>query len=102
MNATLTDTIRNGIDLAALQGATDAVRANPTAGQTRWAVHSRWLNGTRSDHVIDGILPAVRRPDPVGDLLKLDIAWRQDHPTARESVATTLEDIDQWTGRFCV
>lgn len=47
-------TVRNGIDVAQLQGAIDAITADPAAGQTRWAVSSRWAGGTRSDHMIDG------------------------------------------------
>jgi uncharacterized OsmC-like protein len=58
MNATVeaasTNVVRNGIKLADLQGAIDAVRADPAAGQTQWAVNSRWMGGTRSEHAIDG------------------------------------------------
>jgi OsmC-like protein len=54
MSATMTSTKRNGIDVAALQGAIDAVRANPAAGLTQWAVNSRWAGGTRSDHAVEG------------------------------------------------
>ena len=57
MNATMTSQtskVRNGIDVAALESTVEAVRANPAAGQTHWAVHSRWVGGTRSDHMIDG------------------------------------------------
>jgi uncharacterized OsmC-like protein len=63
MLATLSNTTRNGIDLAALQATVDAVRANPSAGQTHWAVHSRWVGGTRSDHAIDGCEIAGRKID---------------------------------------
>src|SRR5262245_58682165 len=54
MSATMTSSIRNGIDVAALQGAIEAIRANPAAGLTQWAVNSRWAGGTRSDHVVEG------------------------------------------------
>ncbi|HVT90901.1 MAG TPA: OsmC family protein [Tepidisphaeraceae bacterium] len=54
MNTTLTSTIRNGIDVAALQGTIETVRTNPAAAQTHWAVSSRWAGGTRSDHEVDG------------------------------------------------
>lgn len=43
-------TIRNGIDTAALAGAAVGIRDNPANGQTRWAIASRWVGGTRSDH----------------------------------------------------
>src|SRR5436190_1276708 len=54
MSATMTRTIRNGIEVAALQGAIDAIRDNPAAGLTQWEVNSRWAGGTRSDHTVDG------------------------------------------------
>ena len=54
MSATITGSIRNGIDVAALQGAIDTIRAKPAAGLTEWAVNSRWTGGTRSDHAVDG------------------------------------------------
>jgi hypothetical protein len=54
MSATMTSSIRNGIDTAALQGAIEAIRAKPAAGLTQWAVNSRWAGGTRSDHAVEG------------------------------------------------
>jgi uncharacterized OsmC-like protein len=51
---TITNTVRNGIDVAALQGAIDTIRSNPAAAQTQWAVNSHWVDGTRSDHVVAG------------------------------------------------
>ena len=54
MSATLTSTKRNGIDVGALQGAIETIRANPAAGLTQWAVNSRWAGGTRSDHAVEG------------------------------------------------
>ena len=54
MSVTMTGTHRNGIDLVALQETVDKVRANPAAAQTQWALNSRWVGGTRSDHVVDG------------------------------------------------
>jgi uncharacterized OsmC-like protein len=49
-----TGTTRNGINVTALQGVIEALRENPAAGQTQWAVNSRWAGGTRSDHAVDG------------------------------------------------
>jgi uncharacterized OsmC-like protein len=54
MNATMTSSIRNGINVMALQDTIDAVRANPAAARTQWAVNSRWAGGTRSDHEVEG------------------------------------------------
>ena len=59
MSATLTPTARpettlNGINVTALQGVIETVRQNPEAAQTSWAVNSRWVGGTRSDHAVEG------------------------------------------------
>lgn len=45
--------IVNGINTADLQGAIDAITADPANGQTHWCVTSRWVGGTRSDHHVD-------------------------------------------------
>jgi hypothetical protein len=44
--------------------------------------------------VIDRILWAVRRPNPVGDHQILVIAGRQYQRTARESITVSLKDVD--------
>lgn len=53
MTATLTKTIVNGINTSDLQGAVDAITADPANGQTQWCVTSRWVGGTRSDHHVE-------------------------------------------------
>ena len=53
MTATMTKTVVNGIDTTQLQGAIEAVTADPANGQTRWTVNSRWVGGTRSDHRVE-------------------------------------------------
>lgn len=53
MTMTATRTSLNGINTHDLQGAIDAITTNPENGQTHWAVSSRWVGGTRSDHHID-------------------------------------------------
>ena len=63
MSATLTSSKRNGIDVAALHGAIEAIRANPAAGLTQWAVNSRWAGGTRSDHAVEGCHIGGRKID---------------------------------------
>lgn len=65
MSATLTKSEVNGIDVEALQAAIDSIRDNPANGQTRWAITSRWMGGTRSDHHVEGFAiggQEVRRP----------------------------------------
>ncbi|MHC4407644.1 MAG: OsmC family protein [Planctomycetota bacterium] len=51
---TNTSTRINGIDVDALQGAIAAIRENPAAGQSRWAIRSEWVGGTRTDHHVEG------------------------------------------------
>src|SRR4051812_34723916 len=46
------------------------------------------------DDVIDGVLGAVRRADPVRDHRVLVIAWRQDRRMTFESITAPLEDVD--------
>lgn len=54
MTATLTkQSTVNGIDTQALQGAIDAITANPAAAATHWCVTSQWKGGTRSDHHVE-------------------------------------------------
>ena len=45
----------NGIDVTALKQTIADIESDPDAGQTRWTVSSRWLGGTRTDHVVDGV-----------------------------------------------
>src|SRR5689334_20154781 len=51
-------------------------------------------SGVDPDYVIDWILRAVRRPNPVGDREIFVVAWRQYRRTALESIAPPLEDVD--------
>lgn len=53
MTVTMSKAIVNGIDTAGLQGAIDAIIADPANGRTHWCVTSRWGGGTRSDHHIE-------------------------------------------------
>ena len=44
----------NGIDVAALSQAADAIRNDPADGMTTWTIRSRWMGGTRADHHVEG------------------------------------------------
>ena len=44
----------NGIDVAALKQVMTDIEANPALANTRWRVKSRWVDGTRSEHLVDG------------------------------------------------
>jgi len=56
MTATSTPEKLNGIDVTQLKEAIAQIEANPDAGQTHWRVTSRWQGGTRTDHLVDGLL----------------------------------------------
>lgn len=40
--------VDNGVDVAALEGAREALAAAPTAAQFEWRATTRWINGTHS------------------------------------------------------
>ncbi|MCX5662936.1 MAG: OsmC family protein [Planctomycetota bacterium] len=54
MEAKTQTTHLNGINLPALRGAMEAIKADPKNGVTNWTVRSQWKGGTRSDHAVDG------------------------------------------------
>jgi len=53
----------NGIDLPMLREAIEQIRQDPDQGQTTWKVTSQWMGGTRSDHMIDGLIIGGRKVD---------------------------------------
>jgi uncharacterized OsmC-like protein len=50
LEETMSDTIRNGVNVTQLQAAVDAVKSDPRNGQLSFTVHSRWKGGTRTEH----------------------------------------------------
>ncbi len=54
MGTTTGNAMLNGIDVGGLTSTIDAIRGDSAKGQTRWTIKSRWMGGTRSDHVVDG------------------------------------------------
>lgn len=48
------DTIRNGVDTAALFGALDAVKGQPEVAKFQFRASNRWVSGTHSQTTIDG------------------------------------------------
>ena len=48
MTATNTPTVDNGVDVAALLGAREAMNAMPQAAQFTWAATCEWIRGTHS------------------------------------------------------
>jgi len=61
--STQTSKLLNGIDVEALQGAIEAVKADPAAGATFWKVRSEWVGGARADHVTEGTRIGGETPD---------------------------------------
>jgi len=52
---TITDTpVNNGVNVAALLGARDALTAAPEAAQFTWRASCTWRNGTHSHSTVDG------------------------------------------------
>ncbi len=54
MTTTQTKTADNGVNVAALLGAREALTAAPEAAQFKWRATSEWLNGTHSRATVDG------------------------------------------------
>ena len=52
MSTSVENTEINGIDVDALTRAIEAIAADPSTGQTRWEVTTRWRGGTRSDTAV--------------------------------------------------
>jgi uncharacterized OsmC-like protein len=51
---TQTKTAENGVNVAALLGAREALTATPEGAQFKWRATSEWLNGTHSRATVDG------------------------------------------------
>jgi uncharacterized OsmC-like protein len=83
----------NGIDVGALQGAIDAIRENPGAGQTRWAIRSEWVGGTRTDHHVEhneiGGQPTHRRFTMRVDE-PLELCGSNEYPNPQEYLLSAL------------
>src|SRR5690606_33260600 len=54
MNPSTTATVDNGVNVAALLGAREALTATPEAARFKWRASSEWLHGTHSRATIDG------------------------------------------------
>jgi len=54
MTTTDAATVDNGVDVAALLGAREAMTATPAAGKFTWKATNRWMRGTHSRTSIDG------------------------------------------------
>ncbi len=54
MNAVAEKQVDNGVNVAALLGAREAVSKDPSFGQFTWRASSRWLKGTHTRATVDG------------------------------------------------
>jgi uncharacterized OsmC-like protein len=54
MTSSTTATVDNGVNVAALLGAREALTATPEAARFKWRASSEWLHGTHSRATVDG------------------------------------------------
>jgi len=83
--------VDNGVNVAALFGAQEALRQAPQAAQFKWRASVKWINGTHSRSTIDtyyglGAEHKHKRP----------FAFEADHPevfAAEDNAATPVEIV---------
>lgn len=73
MNTTIETAQVNGLDVALLTEAIEAITADPAKGQTHWQVTSCWRGGTRSD-------TSVKAYSIGGQRIAKDFTIRIDEP----------------------
>ena len=54
--STATAAVDNGVNVAALLGAREALTAAPEGARFKWRASSEWLRGTHSRATVDGFL----------------------------------------------
>ncbi len=91
MTAVAEKQVDNGVNVAALLGAREAVGKDPAFGQFTWRASSRWLHGTHSRSTVDGFygFGAERRH-------KSEFTFDIDHPeafAATDEGATPVEVV---------
>ncbi len=83
----------NGINTAGLQKTIEAVTANPAVGQTHWAVSSKWVGGTRSDHTFGGCRISgkeIARPFVVKTDEPLELCGSNEYPNPQEYLLASM------------
>ena len=58
MSTTMNDSVRNGVDTAALFATIDAVKADPALAAFQFRATNRWVSGTHNQSTIDGFYGA--------------------------------------------
>jgi uncharacterized OsmC-like protein len=91
MTTIQTQTADNGVNVAALLGAREALTETPAAAQFKWRATSEWLNGTHSRATVNGFFG-------LGDEQKhrQTFQYESDHPeifAAADNGATPVEYV---------
>ena len=68
MTTTDTNTVDNGVNVAALLGAREAMTGTPAAAKFTWKVTNEWMNGTHSRIDDPGLLRRRRASGAQDDL----------------------------------
>jgi len=83
-------TVDNGVNVAALQAAREALRAAPAAARFTWRASCKWQNGTHSQSKVQGFygLGAEQRH-------KTEFSFEADHPEvfASEDLGATPVEL---------
>ncbi len=75
MSMTADDTVRNGVDTAALFATIDAVKADPDIAKFQFRATNRWVSGTNNQSTIHGFYGA--KQEMVHDFVHV---FDADHP----------------------
>jgi hypothetical protein len=52
MTSTITETVRNGVDIATLFATLDAIKAQPEIAAFRFRAHNKWIDGAHNPNTI--------------------------------------------------
>ena len=83
--------VDNGVDVAALLGAREALSAAPEAAQFNWRATCTWMNGTHSRSAVDGFFGLGQ-----DQRHRTEFTFEADHPeifAAADNGATPVEYV---------
>lgn len=84
-------TVDNGVDVAALLGAREALSAAPEAARFNWRATCTWMNGTHSRSAVDGFFGLGQ-----DQRHRTEFTFEADHPeifAAADNGATPVEYV---------
>lgn len=84
-------TVDNGVDVAALLGAREALSAAPEAARFNWRATCTWMNGTHSRSAVDGFFGLGQ-----DQRHRTEFTFEADHPeifAATDNGATPVEYV---------